>query len=244
MTDPVIFKAFSAESQRLLEAIRATDEAEFDRPSPCAPWTVAELAYHVRMTMGRLHGMLTEPEPEPGPQSQPEPQPRPDPRAGLVSAAGYYRADHRFSADADTERIESARRGAAALPDAAARIDDFAKARRHALELVRAAPAERVVRTRHGDLMSLTEFLRTRVLELAVHGLDLAAALGREPWMTPSAAQVTEELLLPASAAATLRARAGWDRVTLIGALTGRRGVTPAEARLVDDVGPERLVLG
>ena len=54
------------------------------------------------------------------------------------------------------------------------------------------------MRTRHGDLISLTEFLRTRVLELAVHRLDLAVALGREPWMTQPAAQVTEELLLPA----------------------------------------------
>jgi hypothetical protein len=91
--------------------------------------------------------------------------------------------------------------------------------------------------------MLLTEFLRTRVLELAVHGLDLAVALGREPWMTRPAAQVTEELLLPAPAAATLRARTGWDRVTAIGALTGRRPVTPAEARLIGSLGIERIVL-
>jgi uncharacterized protein (TIGR03083 family) len=236
----VIFKAFSAESLRLLEEMAATSDVEFDRPSPCAPWTVAELAYHVRMGMGRLHGMLTEPEPEPERESEPGPPAR----DALVSAPGYYRADHRFSAAVDGDRIESARRGAAALPDAAALTDDFAMVRGHACELVLAAPAERVVRTRHGDLMSLTEFLRTRVLELAVHGLDLAAALDREPWMTPLAAQVTEELLLPAPAAATLRARIGWDRMTLIGALTGRRGVTPAEARLVDDIGAQRLALG
>jgi hypothetical protein len=37
-----------------------------------------------------------------------------------------------------------------------------------------------VVLTRHGDRMLLTEFLRTRVLELAVHGLDLAAVDDRE----------------------------------------------------------------
>jgi hypothetical protein len=44
------------------------------------------------------------------------------------------------------------------------------------------------VRTRHGDVMLLTEFMRTRVLELAVHGLDLATGLGRDPWLTGAGA--------------------------------------------------------
>ena len=92
--------------------------------------------------------------------------------------------------------------------------------------------------------MLLAEFLRTRVLELAVHGLDLAAALDREPWMTTAAADVTADLLLPCAAAAGLRAAAGWDQVTLIAALTGRRPVTPAQARLIQACGAGRLSLG
>ena len=135
--------------------------------------------------MGRLPGMLAAPEPA-GPD--------------LVSAAGYYRADPRFSAATNAERIQSARRGAAALAGPAARASDFDEARRQAEAAVRDAPPGRVVRTRHGDRMLLTEFLRTRVLELAVHGLDLAAALDRAPWMTARAAQVTGDLLLPAGA--------------------------------------------
>jgi hypothetical protein len=55
-----------------------------------------------------------------------------------------------------------------------------------------------------------------------VLGLDLAAALDREPWMTAPAADVTEDLLLPSAAAAGLRAETRWDQVTLIAALTGR----------------------
>ncbi|HEY7921089.1 MAG TPA: hypothetical protein VIE45_15615, partial [Streptosporangiaceae bacterium] len=106
-----------------------------------------------------------------------------------------------------------------------------------------AAPG-RVVRTRHGDPMLVTEFLRTRVLELAVHGLDLAAALDREPWMTFQAAQVTEDLLLPAGAAGRLRAETGWDRVGLIARLTGRHPVTPAETGLIQSTGIGRLALG
>ncbi len=50
------------------------------------------------------------------------------------------------------------------------------------------------MRTRHGDTMLVTEFMRTRVLELAVHGLDLAASAGQAPWLTGAAAGVVEEL--------------------------------------------------
>jgi hypothetical protein len=161
-----------------------------------------------------------------------------------VSAADYYRADQRFSAATDGDRIRSAQLGAAELPDAAALARDFASARSRAWDLVRAASPGRVVRTRHGDPMLLSEFLRTRVFELAVHGLDLALALDRGPWMTSLAARVAGELLLPASAGAKLRAEAGWDQVALIAKLTGRSPVTSAESRLIESLGSRRLALG
>ncbi|MEU2020510.1 hypothetical protein ABZ541_31210, partial [Micromonospora sediminicola] len=36
------------------------------------------------------------------------------------------------------------------------------------------------------------EFLRTRVVEVAVHGLDLADALDRSPWTTPGTSPTSE----------------------------------------------------
>jgi uncharacterized protein (TIGR03083 family) len=225
----LIHEAFGAEARQLSRVLAGLDEAAFARPTGCAPWTVAELVYHVRMTMGRLPGMLAAPEPA-GPD--------------LVSAAGYYRADRRFSAATNADRIQSARRGAAALAGAAARARDFEVARRQAELALRDAPAGRVVRTRHGDHMLLTEFLRTRVLELAVHGLDLAAAVDREPWITAQAADVTEDLLLPSGSAGRLRAETGWDRVGLIARLTGRHPVTPAETELIQSAHAGRLALG
>jgi hypothetical protein len=183
----------------------------------------------MRMAVGRLPGMLAAPEPA-GPD--------------LVPAAGYYRADQRFSPATNADRIQSAQRGAAALAGAAARVRDFDAARRQAESALRDAAPGRVVATRHGDPMLVTEFLRTRVLELAVHGLDLAAALDREPWMTIQAAQVTEDLLLPAGAAGWLRAETGGDRVSLIARLTGRHPVTPAETGLIQSTGIGRLALG
>ena len=229
MMPDMIQEAFGAEAGQLSRVLAGLDDAAFARPTACAPWTVAELVYHVRMTMGRLPGMLVAPEPA-GPD--------------LVSAAGYYRADRRFSTAVNAGRIQSAQRGAAALDGAAARARDFEAARRRAELALRDAPPGRVVATRHGDRMLLTEFLRTRVLELAVHGLDLAAALDREPWVTAQAAQASEDLLLPAAAAGRLRTETGWDRVGLIARLTGRHPVAPAEAGLIQSAHIGRLALG
>src|ERR1700676_732807 len=121
----MIFEAFGAESLRLSEVLAGVDDAAFARASPCPPWTVAELAYHVRMTIGRLPGMLDAPEPA---------------GVGLVCAAAYYRPDQRFSDATNADRIESAQRAAAALPDAAARARDFAVAREQAWALLQVTP--------------------------------------------------------------------------------------------------------
>jgi uncharacterized protein (TIGR03083 family) len=229
MMPDMIHEAFGAEARQLSRVLAGLDDAAFARPTACAPWTVAELVHYVRMTMGRLPGMLAAPEPA-GPD--------------LVPAAGYYRADRRFSAAANAARIQSAQRGAAALAGAAARARDFEVARRQAELALRDVPPGRVVATRHGDRMLLTEFLRTRVLELAVHGLDLAAALHREPWVTVQAAEASEDLLLPPAAAGRLRAETGWDRVGLIARLTGRHPVAPSETELIQSAHIGRLALG
>jgi hypothetical protein len=132
--------AFDAESRRLSEIAAGTDDAAFARPSPCLPWTAGELLYHVQMTMERLGIMLAAPEPA---------------GSGLVTAPGYYRADRRFSAAVNADRIHSAQSGVAAVPGAAARARDFCRARERIWSLLQAAPPQRVVRTRHGDRMLL-----------------------------------------------------------------------------------------
>jgi hypothetical protein len=83
--------------------------------------------------------------------------------------------------------------------------------------------AERVVCTRHGDAMLLTDFMVTRVVELAVHGLDFADALDRPPWTHDSALEVVTRLLLPQASRASFDAL-GWDRMSLVRVATGRAG--------------------
>jgi uncharacterized protein (TIGR03083 family) len=224
-----VLDAFRAEAERLSERVAGEDQAAgFANASPCPPWTVGELLCHVRIAVGRAPAALAGPEPSDGP---------------VVPAAGYYRPGERFSAATNAERIAVARRAAAALGSPAAIAADFGQAWREAWTLAGAAPAGRLVRTRHGDRMLLTEFLRTRVLELAVHGLDIAAGLGREPWLTVAAARVVEDLVLPGAAVGPLLGESGWDHATLVAKATGRIPVTAADSSLLDRHGARRLAL-
>ncbi|MGH3408728.1 MAG: maleylpyruvate isomerase N-terminal domain-containing protein [Streptosporangiaceae bacterium] len=228
MTDSSVRAALRVEAEGLAAAVASESAAAFARPSPCPPWTVGDLLYHVRTGVARLSHMLAESESE----SESESEPGAD-AGGLVTAAGYFSPDHRFSPATNADRIASAQHGAAGVP-AGAMAGDFERTWHEARAAVQAAPADRVVRTRHGDLMLLTDFMRTRVLELAVHGLDLAAGLDRAPWLSPEAASVVADLVLPDRSAASVGERLAWDHVTMIAKVTGRQPLTPAESSVVE----------
>jgi uncharacterized protein (TIGR03083 family) len=230
VNDGSVRDALGAEAAALAAAVAGEPAAAFARPSPCPPWTVGDLLYHVRTGVARISHMLAEPEPAAD-------------AGGLASAAGYFSPDHRFSPATNADRVTSAQLGAAGLP-AEALAADFEHAWQEARAAVQAALPGRVVRTRHGDLMLLTEFLRTRVLELAVHGLDLATGLDRDPWLTPEAADVVAGLVLPDGSAVSLAKRLDWDQATMIAKLTGRQPLTPTESSLIEAEHIRWLALG
>ncbi|BCL12621.1 maleylpyruvate isomerase N-terminal domain-containing protein [Micromonospora sagamiensis] len=213
--------AFRDECAQLGAVLRTLDDADLDRPTGCPPWTVRELLAHVRTGVGRLTGMLAAPAP---------------PRAE-VGAADYFGAA-KFTPSVDADRVADARREAAALPDRDVLAADFDRAWRATDAAVRAQPPGRLVRTRHGDAMTLADFLTTRVVEVGVHGLDLAAALGRTPWLTPTAAEVVAGLL---TGGREIPAGLAWDRLTLVDRLAGRSPLTEPERALLAAAGFRRL---
>jgi len=213
-----VIDALVAEAAALQKALSGLPAPEWERPTRCPPWTVSDLLGHVVQAVGRTPQMLAAPAP---PRS-----------ATLVTAAGYYRPDERFSSSATAGRIMSAqevaagRSGAAVLAGFSATVAETARSSR-------VAGPDRLVRTRHGDPMLLTEFLATRVVETAVHGLDLADALDRPAWLTTEAAAVIEDLLLGPGRHAPSAER-------FIRAATGR-GPDP---ELLARLRPRRLTLG
>ncbi|GIG88327.1 maleylpyruvate isomerase N-terminal domain-containing protein [Plantactinospora endophytica] len=224
-----VIEAFRSEAARLAEVLAGLAEPDFTRPTPCPPWTVRELAAHVGTGAGRVVGMLAAPAP---------------PRAE-VDAARYF-GPAKFTPDTDAARIDMARTEGAGFGSGRELAEDFARTWRAAYAASVAAPPGRVVRTRHGDPMTLEEFLVTRVVELGVHGLDLATALDREPWLTEPAGELIAGLLTGAAgpAGAGLAEELGWDRLTLVAKATGRQPLTTPERAEVDRRGVRWLAFG
>ncbi|MFH8370617.1 maleylpyruvate isomerase N-terminal domain-containing protein [Streptomyces sp. NPDC018031] len=222
-----VLEAFRREAEALTAAMSELSQAEWDLPTRCTPWTVRDLLGHVTVVVDWLPGMLDAPAP-----SEAE-----------VSAAEYYRPDDRFSPRTNRARIALAQDRAAKSADGAAFADDFTAVWRRVDRLCRAEPADRTVRTRHGDAMLLSEFLLTRVVEVAVHGLDLADALGREPWLTAQAGDAVLELLLGREQLATVDAL-GWSRPRFLRGATGREPWHGPEAARIEQLGLRWLALG
>ncbi|MGW7050159.1 maleylpyruvate isomerase N-terminal domain-containing protein [Streptomyces sp. NPDC054887] len=232
MDGETVLAAFEAESQRLYERVCGIPEAEWDRPSQCRPWTVREVFAHLTIAVGRVGGMLAEPEPQPS--------------GVLVTAAGYYAPDERFSPRANDARVGAAQDGAAGYDDGRALAEGFDAVWRAVAASCAKEPPERLVRTRHGDPMLLSDFLVTRVVEVCVHGFDVAMGLGCRPWPTGEAADVVARLLLdgePYDRPVTV-AGAGWDRTTFLLRATGRQPMTEAERAAAERHGLRALTLG
>ena len=229
MVQNAVSAALDAEAAALLSVAAGLTDADLDQASPCPPWTVGELECHVLIGASRIGPALAEPQRSDGP---------------LISTAEYYRRDQRFSANTNADRIESARALARRLSGPGEIAAELDRRCHESAELLAAAPAGRTVITRHGDRMLLSDFARTRVVELAVHGLDLAQGVSRPPWLTSEAADVLEDLLLPAGGSSQLCRDLGCDRVGLIARLTGRTSLSHAEQQVLSEAGIPRLVFG
>ena len=231
MTQKDITDALTAEAAALSQVVAGLDGADLGRPSPCPPWTVGELVCHILMAADRIREAMAEPEPT---------------GTGLVSTAAYYRPDERFSATTNADRIATAQALARQLAAGGGRALAAELDRRCAVstDLLMTARADRAVRTRHGDPMLLTNFACTRVVELGLHGLDVAIGLHREPWLTDQAAVILTDLLVPTGCAAQVCAQLDCGRIGLIARLTGRTALSPADERGLADLGIATLVLG
>lgn len=215
-----VVTALGAEVEALEGVLLGVSEAEAVSPTRCVPWDVAALAVH---TVGALYRVTVALDGEP-----------PGTGTGLVSAVGYYVPDVRFSPEVNEDRVRGAVASAGRRSDAREPGRVLRGAWRALGPRLAEEPADRLVLTRHGDRMLLTDFLVTRVVELVLHGVDLADALGREPWTSGPGLDLVREVLFGAA-----------DREALEGVLPGAFGADSLGAvRVVTGRAPERLERG
>lgn len=228
-----VVAALGSEVEALESVLLGVSEAEAVLPTRCVPWDVAALAVHTVGALYRVTVALDEGPPEAGP--------------GLVSAVGYYAPDVRFSPEVNGARVQGATASAERRADAREPGRVLRGAWRALGPRLAEEPVDRLVLTRHGDRMLLTDFLVTRVVELVLHGVDLADALGRKPWTSERGLAVVREVLFGAADREALeRALPGAFSTGSLGAVRVVTGRAPErlEREVLEDAGVRALALG
>ncbi len=213
MADPDVLDVLAAECGLVSEVVGGLSEDEFGLPTRCPPWDVKVLLAHMWRDMDRVRTALaTAP-----------------PAEADTTAVTYWRS---YDPVVDAPDIsDRAREVAAGFATGAGLARSFGQNWREGLEAARREDLGRIVVT-WGPALRLDEFLATRVLEIGVHGLDLAAALGRDPSITSGGVAVVRGILvglLGQEPPAVL----GWDDVAFIEVGTGRRPLAANEREVL-----------
>ncbi len=212
-----LLTTLDAECRLAIGALMDLADADFSAPTRCPPWDVRVLVGHMVRDLDRVVTYVEEPAPD----------------AATTDAITYFgsydpRAEGATITASSTETADRYRSPAALVLG----LDETL---RRCVDRAGAEDPGRILATRLTTIR-LDEFLKTRILEIGVHGLDLADALGRDPWLTGAAGRVILEILrglLGDDAAASLGASLGWSDLIFIETGTGRRALTDGERTLL-----------
>lgn len=169
--------ALVEELDALNTALTSVPEHQFDRVTNCPPWTIKELIAHVEAT--------TRP-PDRWPAGKGEARP----------VAEYYRRDERATTEYHDANVRRAQVQAEAFADGRALLTRLAETSELIRSRLLSDDRHFVVEVPRVGPMRLADYLATRVIGVAAHGLDLAITLQRPPWTTPEALVVCRTVLL------------------------------------------------
>lgn len=213
MRIPAALEALKLECELVSDVALGLDEAQFGTPTRCAAWNAKELLAHmyrdVERTIVGLH------EEAPG---------KPD-----TDAVTYWRSyDPKADAPniADRAKLRAASYGSG--HELAVVWDDMWK---RSYELAVGQPPMRPILT-WGPILTLEDFLTTRVVEITVHGMDMADALGRDTWATEEAVDMTTGVLRGILGEEPMP-DLGWGDLTFIEKGTGRQPLTHGEHEIL-----------
>jgi uncharacterized protein (TIGR03083 family) len=204
--------ALGEECAEVTRALLDVEEAEFDGPTRCPAWSVKELLAHMYRDIDNISAYLAEPEPA----------------EATHDSVTYWRYD---VAKVSPGVADRAKYLAATFPTAQAMVQAWNRRWPDVLEEAASADPQRLVAT-WGPSLTLDEYLRTRVVEIVVHHLDLAEALGRTSWGTDEAVGIVDETLVDLLGKEPAH-ELDWDVIEFIERATGRKELTDHERHLL-----------
>lgn len=210
--DRAAVTALHEESRALSAVLWQADPGDFGRPTNCPPWDLNELVIHIAMSIHVGDDEL------PAATSQ----------SGVMTAAGYYRRPER---DTPNYRQSNVDRTTEAAGEVLARTTAprwFDAVSEDSVQRLSRLDLGRYVQIPGCGPMKLADWVVTRVMSVAAHGLDVALTLGLQPWTTQPALNVTCPVLISLLGAQP-PAQLDWDDRTLLAAGTGRRALTSRE---------------
>jgi uncharacterized protein (TIGR03083 family) len=212
---------------RALEALRtecgevsrisgSLGEEAFARPTRLPLWDVKELLGHLYRGVERIRVYSAEP---PG-------------TAPTHDSVTYFRSFDGLKGSADAAGVaDRAKEAADRFPTGRALVEAWDAMWPGVLAEAEAQDPSRVVVT-FGPAVALEEYLRTRVLEVTVHRMDLEDALGVRGWGTDMAVGIVDEILVGLLGGEPPH-ELDWDVVDFIETGTGRRDLTARERKLL-----------
>jgi uncharacterized protein (TIGR03083 family) len=203
--------ALREECAQVSAALGQIEDAEFEGPTRCSEWSVKELLAHMYRDIDNIAIYLAHPEPD----------------LATHDSITCWRDVPRMAAGI----ADRAKGSAATFATAAALVDAWNALWPAVLDQVQAADPERLVTT-WGPSMTLEEYLRTRVLEIVVHHMDLEDAFGRTCWGTDEAVGIVDEMLVDILGREPAH-ELDWDVIEFIERATGRKDLTAHERTLL-----------
>jgi uncharacterized protein (TIGR03083 family) len=209
-TDPLV--ALREECAEVSEIGRRLDDPDFARPTRCPLWNLKELLGHLYRDVDRINQALENP---------------PPPRATHDSIT-YFRSYDPTPRGADAVAVaERSKAVAGRYATGRDLMDAWDELWPETLDRAAKGDPSRLVVT-FGPALTLEEYLKTRVLEVTVHRMDVEDALGVRGWGTDSAVSIVDDILVGLLGTEPPRSL-DWDVVDFIETGTGRRELTDDE---------------
>jgi uncharacterized protein (TIGR03083 family) len=220
--DPL--QALREECEEVSRFALGLPEEDFSRQTRCTAWNVKELLGHLYWDLHRMKRWLEAPAAD---------------RADTDSVSYWRSYDALGDAPGIADRAAQRAAGYETGNELAKAWDELW---RDAIRSAESQDWERVVAT-WGPKLTMDDFLRTRVLEVTAHRMDLQDALGQKGWGTDAAISIVDDALeglLGVEPPSELE----WDVVDFIEAGAGRRPLTEKEREILGPLADRFPLLG